>query len=111
METFRTVAAVVGFCVSLVTLIGLFVSIGQYKQKITDEEDDISDLNKKCDELEKKVETKFVELKKKGDADSRMLQDFQRTFAEFSGELRASMKFIQEDLKDIKKDMKETRNA
>ena len=111
METFRTVAAVVGFCVSLVTLIGLFVSIGQYKQKITDEEDDISDLNKKCDELEKKVETKFVELKKKADADSRMLQDFQRTFAKFSGELRASMKFIQEDLKDIKKDMKGTRNA
>lgn len=121
-----TISSVVGFSLSVLTLIGVFIAIGQFKgttnQRLTDSEDHIKEVNKDIAELEDKVEKEVSclerEMKKEiGDirkdlaSNAQNMQSFQKEFAEFSGEMRTTMNFIKEDLRDIKKDMKEKVNA
>lgn len=85
---FDGIAGYAGLVVSLFTVISVFVAIGQYKGKI----------DQRLETVEKDVAATKTELT----ANAKVMQDFKTEFASFSGEMKATMGYIKDDVKDIK---------
>lgn len=83
-----SVAGYAGLIVSLITVISVFVAIGQYKGKI----------DQRLETVEKDVAATKTELA----SNAKVMQDFKTEFASFSGEMKATMGYIKDDVKDIK---------
>ena len=92
MNIIGIISSVVALLVSVFGIVSVFVSIGQYKGR-TDQR--LDTLEKETAEQEKKITA--------GAASSSAIQT---DFAAFTGEMRATMNYIQNDLRDIKNDIK-----
>lgn len=111
------IAGVIGLFVSVITIVSVIIAIGQYKgktdQKIKNMDEDISDLQSEMKEHKKEaaqteatLRSEFKEEASKLRTDlavtNAAMQDFGNRFSDFSGEMRATMNYIKDDLKDIK---------
>lgn len=89
------IAGVAGLIVSIITIVSVFISIGQYKgktdQKIDSHSEKISDISRDIGNLKKEFTVTTTSI-----------TDLKTEFASFSGEMRATMQYIKSDLKDIK---------
>lgn len=90
---FQQFASIASLIVSLFAIAAVFITVGQVKQQVAENVKDIE------------------EVKKDLSFNSQAVHIFQLDFAKFSGEMRATMTFIQKDLKDIKKGVQENKNA
>lgn len=111
------IAGVAAFLVSIITIVSVLIAIGQYKgktdQKIDGMKEGLKDLSDDLDDLEKEEQEDITSLKNDFQKEisglrkdlvvsTNATQAFEKKFAEFSGEMRATMQYIQSDLKDIK---------
>lgn len=111
------ISGILAFITSVITIVSVIIAIGQYKgktdQKINNMDEDIGDLQtemkehkKEAAQTEATLRSEFKEeaskLRTELAVTNSTMQDFGNRFSDFSGEMRATMNYIKDDLKDIK---------
>lgn len=111
------IAGVAGLIVSVITIVSVIIAIGQNKGKtdaqittmdkqITDLQTEMKEHKKEAAKTEATLRSEFKEeaskLRTELAVTNSTMQDFGNRFSDFSGEMRATMNFIKDDLRDIK---------